>query len=432
MKDERIPPGRKENKIQRISKFWNAISNYRGGRPGQQSFQHPILAIYPQRSADLRPRGLVLKPLSFQVEMKNARGLLMPFTVVRRAFKQAFKHAPLRGRLYRSFSTDKSTRPEHYARYEAPGNFLGKVCNVDREKGVVLVDSMQQIKAGHEVKFSNGSSGLIIWHAEPTHYMVYIYPDQPAVDLGNLAFFEDPIKVCAVQSEGKVLNFMGRESMSNEIVSTTTSRLVFDNFPNSDSRQSLDRPLYTGIRMIDTLVPIARGQNFLIHGRVGSGYSDLLTDVLETQLAAPSMKCVYVNTNKHLPHRKDLLRKCQEAMGLTIVTATGNSPRDILPGYVALHTGYLSSFGDISCALCVRVFYQFIRVLLSILCVADDVDNADYGLILLLFLIIIIIIIMITYYLTEYSNTLDDGCRRRAGRALERLRARRLGACQIL
>ncbi len=138
---------------------------------------------------------------------------------------------------------------------------------------------------------------------------------------------------------GRVVDPLGRPLDGGDVPRTETLRALDDVSPPLMHRAFVQRPLYTGNKIVDTLIPIGRGQRQLIIGDNGTGKSALALDAILRQ-QDESVRCVYVligQKRSDVASTIELLKERDAMAYSTVVVAEANA----LPGmkYLAPFAG---------------------------------------------------------------------------------------------
>ncbi len=143
---------------------------------------------------------------------------------------------------------------------DLPGNVQGMALNLEEETvGVVIFGEDSAIKEGDEVRAT-----------------------------GRVA--EVPVGDAMV---GRVVDSLGRPVDGKGPIKTSESRPVEKIAPNVVTRKSVDRPVQTGLKVIDSMIPIGRGQRELIIGDRTTGKSAIAIDAIINQKGG-DLICIYV------------------------------------------------------------------------------------------------------------------------------------------
>jgi len=125
---------------------------------------------------------------------------------------------------------------------------------------------------------------------------------------------------------GRVVNSLGQPIDGKGPVNTTLSAPIEKVAPGVISRQSVNQPVQTGLKAIDTMVPIGRGQRELIIGDRQTGKTAVAIDAIINQKGT-GIKCIYVAIGQKASSIANVVRKLEEhgAMGHTIIVAASAS-----------------------------------------------------------------------------------------------------------
>jgi len=121
---------------------------------------------------------------------------------------------------------------------------------------------------------------------------------------------------------GRVVNPLGEPIDGKGPIETTESRLLEDKAPGIMARKSVHEPLQTGIKAIDALVPVGRGQRELIIGDRQTGKTTLAIDTIINQ-KGQDVTCIYVAIGQKQSTIATIVKKLEEAgaMEYTIIVA---------------------------------------------------------------------------------------------------------------
>jgi F-type H+-transporting ATPase subunit alpha len=138
---------------------------------------------------------------------------------------------------------------------------------------------------------------------------------------------------------GRVVNALGEPIDGKGEIKSTESRLVEIKAPGIVERQSVKEPLQTGIKAIDGMIPIGRGQRELIIGDRQTGKTAVAVDAIINQ-KGKGLFCVYVAIGQKASTIANVVRKLEEhgAMEYTIVVAASASESAALQ-YIAPYSG---------------------------------------------------------------------------------------------
>ncbi len=172
---------------------------------------------------------------------------------------------------------------------EFPGNIFGMALNLERDSvGAVILGSFETISEGDTVK----CTGRIL-----------------EVPTGEALL-------------GRVVDALGNPIDGKGPIETTTSSAVEKIAPGVIARQSVDEPVETGLKAIDAMVPVGRGQRELIIGDRQTGKTAVAIDAIINQKNS-GIKCVYVAIGQKASSIASVVRKLEEhgALSNTIIVA---------------------------------------------------------------------------------------------------------------
>ena len=189
---------------------------------------------------------------------------------------------------------------------EFPGEVYGMVMNLEEDNvGAVLLGSTQNIKEGDTVK----TTGRVV---------------------------EVPVGDCML---GRVVNALGQPIDERGPIRTDKYRQIERVASGVITRKSVDTPLQTGIKAIDSMVPIGRGQRELIIGDRQTGKTALAVDTIINQ-KGQGVKCIYVAIGQKASTVASIVKTLEEygAMAYTTVVASTASEQAPLQ-YIAPYAG---------------------------------------------------------------------------------------------
>jgi F-type H+-transporting ATPase subunit alpha len=202
-------------------------------------------------------------------------------------------------------------------------NETGKV--ISYADGVAQVYGMNNVMAGEMVEFEDGTKGLVLNLEESSVGVVLLGKSgelregMSAKRLGKL--LSVPVGDALL---GRVVNALGEPVDGKGPIEATEMRLVEEKAPGIMERKSVHEPLATGIKAIDALVPIGRGQRELIIGDRQTGKTTVALDTIINQ-KGNGVVCVYVAVGQKESTVAQVVRRLEEhgAMEyMIVVTAT--------------------------------------------------------------------------------------------------------------
>ncbi|PTI48615.1 F0F1 ATP synthase subunit alpha [Staphylococcus succinus] len=206
--------------------------------------------------------------------------------------------------------------------------------------GIALIHGLNDVMAGELVEFKSGVLGLA-QNLEESNVGVVILGPYTDIKEGDEIKRTGRIMEVPVGDEliGRVVNPLGQPIDGQGPVNTTKSRPVEKKATGVMDRKSVDEPLQTGIKAIDALVPIGRGQRELIIGDRQTGKTTVAIDTILNQKDQGTI-CIYVAIGqKDSTVRANVEKLRQEgALDYTIiVSASAADPAPML--YIAPYAG---------------------------------------------------------------------------------------------
>ncbi|MGI9461905.1 MAG: F0F1 ATP synthase subunit alpha [Alphaproteobacteria bacterium] len=214
--------------------------------------------------------------------------------------------------------------------------------------GVARVYGLQAVEAGEMVEFDGGVRGMAL-NLESDNVGVVIFGDDRVVKEGSQVKRSKQIVSTKVGKEllGRVLDGMGDPIDGKGDLKTTETRLVETKAPSIIPRKSVHEPVQTGLKALDALVPVGRGQRELIIGDRQTGKTAVAIDTILNQKKINESKdekkklyCVYVAIGQKRSTVAQVVKTLEEngAMDYTIVVAaTASDPAPVQ--FLAPYTG---------------------------------------------------------------------------------------------
>ena len=220
---------------------------------------------------------------------------------------------------------------------EFPGGIKGMALNLEEETvGAVILGDYTQIKQGDTVK----TTGTVV---------------------------EVPVGPGLI---GRVVDALGRPIDDKGPITAAATRAVERVAPGVISRKSVDTPVQTGIKAIDALIPIGRGQRELIIGDRQTGKTTVAVDAIINQ-KGKGLVCIYVAIGQKLSTVAKTVAVLEQfgAMEHTIVVVAGAEDPAPLQ-YLAPYTG--AAMGEYVMEVGVEIDGQLVK---DALCVYDDLTK---------------------------------------------------------
>ena len=210
--------------------------------------------------------------------------------------------------------------------------------------GIVRIHGMGDVMYGEVIEFENGTKGMALNLEQDSVGAVVlgdyleIIEGQKAVCTGKV--LEVPVGEAML---GRVVNTLGAPIDGKGEISADHTSPVEVVAPGVIARQSVDQPVQIGLKSVDAMVPIGRGQRELIIGDRQTGKTAVAIDAIINQKGT-GIKCIYVAIGQKQSTVANVVRKLEEygAMEHTIVvsaTAADPAPMQYLSAYAGCTMG---------------------------------------------------------------------------------------------
>ncbi|HCP95747.1 F0F1 ATP synthase subunit alpha [Anaerovibrio lipolyticus] len=222
--------------------------------------------------------------------------------------------------------------------------------------GIAHVHGLSKAMAGELLDFGNDIYGLVL-NLEQDNVGAVILGGETAIKEGDMVkrtgtIMQVPVGEAMV---GRVVDALGRPVDGKGPINTTEYRPVEYKAPGIADRKSVHEPLQTGLKAIDALVPIGRGQRELIIGDRGTGKTAIAVDTILNQKGQNCI-CVYVAIGQKASTVARVVKTLEDAgaMEYTIVvvaTASDSAPLQYLAPYsgVAMAEYFMYKGGHCLC-----------------------------------------------------------------------------------
>ena len=206
--------------------------------------------------------------------------------------------------------------------------------------GIALIHGLNDVMAGELVEFQNGVLGLA-QNLEESNVGVVILGPYTDISEGDEVKRTGRIMEVPVGDEliGRVVNPLGQPIDGQGPINATKTRPVEKKATGVMDRKSVDEPLQTGIKAIDALVPIGRGQRELIIGDRQTGKTTVAIDTILNQKNEDTI-CIYVAIGQKDSTVRANVEKLRQAGALDytiVVSASAAEPAPLL--YIAPYSG---------------------------------------------------------------------------------------------
>lgn len=215
---------------------------------------------------------------------------------------------------------------------------VGEVVQIS--DGVVNAYGLENAFYGEEVEFESGVKGMIL-NLEETSTGIALFGEDDKVIQGMKVkrmgrVLEIPV---GNQMIGRVVSPLGEALDGKEEIKTDKTRKIEQIASGVMSRKSVDRPLETGIKVIDSIIPVGKGQRELIIGDRKTGKTQIAIDTILNQ-KGKNVKCVYVAIGQKQSTVANIHRTLERAGAMEYTTIVLSGSSDSVPiQYLAPYAG---------------------------------------------------------------------------------------------
>src|SRR3990167_2129119 len=215
---------------------------------------------------------------------------------------------------------------------------VGTVLEV--QDGIARIEGLPGALSLEMVQFESGVSGLVL-NLEEDSVGTIILGDWLKVKAGDVVRSTGTVLTTPVGEEflGRVISPLGELLDGGKPITTKQVRPIERIAPGVITRQSVNTPLQTGIKAIDAMIPIGRGQRELIIGDRQTGKTALAIDTIINQIGT-GVRCIYVAIGQKESKVAKIVARLREegALEHTIVIVAGASDSATL-SYIAPYVG---------------------------------------------------------------------------------------------
>lgn len=228
---------------------------------------------------------------------------------------------------------------------------VGQVLSVG--DGIARIYGLDKVQAGEMVEFPGGVRGMVL-NLETDNVGVVIFGDDREIKEGDTvkrtrSIVDVPVGKALL---GRVVDGLGNPIDGKGPIEATERRVADVKAPGIMPRKSVHEPMATGMKAIDAMIPVGRGQRRLIIGDRQTGKTAIALDTILNQLnyngreddGMKTLHCVYVAVGQKRSTVAQLVKKLEEtgAMAYTTVvaaTASDPAPMQFLAPYSATAIG---------------------------------------------------------------------------------------------
>jgi len=214
--------------------------------------------------------------------------------------------------------------------------------------GIARVYGLKNIQAEEMVEFSSGLKGMAL-NLEPDNVGVVVFGNDKLIKEGDVVKRTGAIVDVPVGMEvlGRVVDALGNPIDGKGPLGTQEKFRVGLKAPGIIPRQSVSEPMQTGIKAVDSLVPIGRGQRELIIGDRQTGKTAVAIDTIINQKrfneagdAKKKLYCIYVAVGQKRSTVAQIVKRLTDADAMKYTTVVSATASDAAPlQYLAPYSG---------------------------------------------------------------------------------------------
>ena len=206
--------------------------------------------------------------------------------------------------------------------------------------GIARIYGLDNVMAGELLEFPHGVYGMVL-NLEQDNVGAVLFGEDTLIREGDTVKRTHRISQVPVGEElvGRVVNALGQPIDEGPALGAKNFRNIEQKAPGIVARMPVKEPLQTGLKAIDSMIPIGRGQRELIIGDRGTGKTALAVDTIINQKGA-GVFCFYVAIGQKrstVARVFDILKKNGAMEYTTVVAATASEPAPLQ--YIAPYAG---------------------------------------------------------------------------------------------
>ena len=206
--------------------------------------------------------------------------------------------------------------------------------------GIARIFGLKNAMAGELVEFDGGTKGMVL-NLETNNVGVAILADDVSIKEGTTVKRTEKIVEVPTGDAllGRVVNALGEAIDGKGEINSNSTRNVEVKAPGIIARKPVHEPMQTGIKAIDSMIPIGRGQRELIIGDRKTGKTAVALDTIINQ-KGKDVVCIYVAVGQKQSTVRQVVQKLTEAGAMdytTVVSATASNSAPLQ--YLAPFTG---------------------------------------------------------------------------------------------
>ena len=229
---------------------------------------------------------------------------------------------------------------EQIERYSSELNVSDVGTVIQVADGIARVHGLENAMQGELLEFPSEVYGMVL-NLEEDNVGAVLLGDHKNINEGDTVkttgrVVEVPVGDCML---GRVVNALGQPIDGKGPIQATRHRQIERVAPGVISRKSVDTRLQTGIKAIDSMVPIGRGQRELIIGDRQTGKTAIAIDTIINQ-KGQNVKCIYVAIGQKASTVASLVKTLEEFGAMSYTTVVASTASELAPlQYIAPYAG---------------------------------------------------------------------------------------------
>ncbi len=215
---------------------------------------------------------------------------------------------------------------------------------ITKKQGVIIAEGLENCIYGQLIDLGKGSKGFVIGYNEKI-VQILVLKEKAAINAGDrISSTMEPLTAGVGKNYiGRVTTALGETRDNGAPVRPDEHFPIFRDSPAIMVRSGVEKALETGVKILDSMIPIGRGQRELMTGDRMSGKTTIATDTILMQ-KGKGMTCIYVDIGKSESQLKRVVSLFQKhgCLDYTIVLSAGASAtqgEQYLAPYVACALG---------------------------------------------------------------------------------------------
>jgi F-type H+/Na+-transporting ATPase subunit alpha len=206
--------------------------------------------------------------------------------------------------------------------------------------GIALVNGLNSVMAGELVEFGEGVMGMVMNLEEDHVGCVLLGSDADIKEGGSVTRTGRIVEVPVGDGLlGRVVNALGQAIDGGEEIKYEKLRPIERVAPGVMTRQSVNQPVQTGLKIIDSMIPIGRGQRELIIGDRQTGKTAIAIDTIINQ-KDQDMICIYVAIGQKASTVAQIVEKLRQSHAMDYTVIVSATASELAPlQYIAPYAG---------------------------------------------------------------------------------------------